>query len=148
MSNETNFAALTSVPDVCRKFCLRFENTFSFSGRWKNPEGLVFNSLSYTRLNDNWANTVVWTKELAFYRVEVFALCSGRTIAVVRQFSLNKSFSVCPTDDVSVNQIFLFGELSELETLSVSKISGKCVLKPNLDKTFLASIVSEGFEHN
>ena len=148
LTNETNFAALTSVPDVCRKFCMRFGNTYSFSGRWKNPEGLVFNSLSYTRLNDNWANAVVWTKELAFYRLEVFAVYSKRTIAVVRQFSLNKSFSICPTDDVSVNQVFLIGELSELETLNVAKISGKCVLKPNLDNTFLASIVSEGFEHN
>ena len=142
------FTTLTKMSELCQRFCFSLEEYNTFMGRWKNQEGLVFNSMSYCRLNENFANAVVCTKDKDFHRIEVFASSHGKTVAVVRQFLSAVSISSYHVETLRGSQLFHLGGLSELKTICVSEICGKCVLKPNLDGTFSASIVSEGFEHN
>ena len=150
-SDEEQFSKLTNVSLECQDFC---EQTFAsaartYMGRFKGKEGLLFHSNSYTRLNGNLSNCIVWTKKRDFFFVETFVSLPSQTIAVVRQY---KNVEVLPSSsfpmDQRMNHLYQLSNIGKLQVLDARKAFGKCVLRRTGYKSFSASLVSEGFEHN
>ena len=90
----------------------------TYMGRFKGKDGLLFHSNSYTRLNRNLSNCMVWTKKSNFFFVETFvSLPSLSLSAIVRKYKnveVLRGTSSFPTDQ-TMNPLYQLSNTKNLE---------------------------------
>ena len=119
-------------------------------GRYLNRYGTLCYSMSYTRLGTNFSNCVFSVEEKYFRRVEVFVRTEEVVMAVVRSFRIVQQLTALSgLLDNSLKHQFEIKNLGRFELVEASNLGEKCVLLPTGEtEAFVASIVTEGFEHN
>ena len=84
-----------------------------------------------------------------FYFVETFVFSESQVFAVVNKFKSVEKMDRLHEGNGAVNtQMFILEEFGDLQLLLVEHLMGKCVLLKAKCGKCLASLVSEGFEHN
>ena len=90
LSDETQYTAFTKVTEDCLYFCRQFGYDILMLIPWRNDDGLIYQSTSYTWLKRNVSNCIGWTKDFEFYFLEVFVASKERSFAVGRRFKSAK----------------------------------------------------------
>ena len=132
----------------CELFCRSFEDISIALGRYKNESGTFFSSMYYPNLTGNLANCVVWNSQSNFYQIEIFLSATDKFRAICREFiKVEPLESFSSSNFFNVDQLFCIRQLGEFTVADTTHFVGKCVLLSR-GETFLASLVSEGCEHN
>ncbi len=146
--SEKDFKLYTQCSPEVDRFISPLRGSSKVFSRFKDSrlKRGVFASMSYSRLKENVANCIVQTVIQNFVVVDVFLETSLNTVAVVREFR-----SVVPLKvSSSFEQEFFFelGSLGSFFEMSAADLAYKCVVIEESQNVFLASVVSEGFQHN
>ena len=141
-----DFTSLTKMTDLCQRICSSLKEYNTVMGRWKKSRRINF-QFNVWSIEWELCRSFPVDQEQSFLPSRSVRFFPAETVAVVRQFLSAVSVSSYHTDYVRGSNCLTL-ENCELKTICVSEICGKCVLKQNLDGTFSASFVSEGFEHN